>query len=126
MIAAYLAAIWATLALGPTATSREVLSLQAAVPAEPAPAAQLNLELGGGLHLGQGAGVLDLHFGWRRGRWEIGVLAENVADVPGWDVQRDDRALFAMLAGREPAPAEDLTTTLGNPRNVRLFVAVSF
>jgi hypothetical protein len=118
--------IWAALALGPTAPSREALSLQAAVPAEPAPAAQLHMEIGGGLHLGQGAGVLDLHLGWRRGRWEIGVLAENVADVPGWDVQRDDRALFAMMAAREPAPAEDLAITPANPWNVRLFVAVSF
>jgi hypothetical protein len=125
MIAAHLAAIWAALAVGPTAPPR-IVSLQALAPAEPAPRAQFLVELGDGLHLGQGTGVLDLHVGWRRGRWEIGVLAENVADVPGWDVQRDDRALFAMLPAREPAPAEELATTPANPWNVRWFVAVSF
>jgi hypothetical protein len=95
-------------------------------PAEQDGALQLSVELGRGLHLGQGVGVLDLHLGWRTGRWELGVMLENLANLEGWDVTRDERTLFAVPAWRDPAPAEDLVLAPSNPWNARLYVMLAF
>jgi hypothetical protein len=120
-----LLAMWSVLVLAPAIPQRAPLSLQTTAP-EAAPAPQLSFQLGGGLHLGQGAGVLDLHLGWRFGSWELGLMAENVVDLAGWDVQRDERALFALSSWRESAAAADRVLEPRNPRNVMLFAALSF
>ena len=54
------------------------------------------------------------------------LTVENFANVDGWDVQRDERSLFAAPAGRTPLPAEEVSATPSNPWNVRLFVTVWF
>jgi hypothetical protein len=91
---------------------------------DPALATQLFRDLGN-LHLGQ-AGVLDLQLSWRTRSWEVGVILENLANLEGWDVQRDERTLFAAPAGRTALPAEDLVATPNNPWNVRLFLTLWF
>jgi hypothetical protein len=91
---------------------------------DPSLATQLSRDLGN-LHLGQ-AGVVDLQLGYRTRSWEVGVLVENLANLEGWDVQRDERSLFAAPAGRTALPAEEVPATPNNPWNVRLFVTVWF